>query len=237
MEWDVKSFFPLFSTYIYELCSTRESIIFSTNAVLSDFADDGVVYLELRTTPRSSSALSKEEYVDTVLSCIKNFPRRHDMPTYLILSIDRRNTLEEAMDVVNLAIKYTRRGVVGIDLCGDPCKGDIYIFKDAFQKARELGLKVTLHFAEVPQSSSDLELETLLSYSPDRLGHVCHPSENVKREIVLRRLGLELCVSCNIQAKLIEGNVDDHHFGWWYNSACPVILCVSFRFRKGTSRY
>lgn len=225
--WDIQTFFPLFSSYIYELCSTKENIVYSTNAVLRDFADDGVVYLELRTTPRSSSSLSKKEYISTILECIRSFPRQDLMHTFLILSIDRRTTAEQAMEVVDLALKYRSSGVVGIDLCGDPSKGIVSTFQEAFHKAKSHGLKITLHFAEVPASFPMIELEKLLSYQPDRLGHVCHPPEAIKQEIVRRRLAVELCVSCNIQAKLTEGGVEDHHFGWWKDTGCPVVLCVS----------
>ncbi len=225
--WDVMTFFPLFSKYIYELCSTPASIVHSTNAVLSDFKEDGVVYLELRTTPRSSSSMSKDDYITTVLSCVEKFPQRSGMTTYLILSIDRRNSPEEAMEVVDLAIQYQSRGVVGIDLCGDPSKGDVSTFKKAFQRAKLHGLKITLHFAEIPASSSVSELEILLSFQPDRLGHVIHVRDDIRNRIIASNLGLELCVSCNVQAKLIEGGVADHHFISWIKTDCPVILCVS----------
>ena len=225
--WDVVTFFPLFSKYIYELCSTPASIMYSTNAVLRDFREDGVVYLELRTTPRSSSTMSKDDYITTVLSCIDNFPDRNVMTTSLILSIDRRNSPGEAMQVVELAMRYRSRGVVGVDLCGDPSKGDVSTFREAFHRAKLHGLKITLHFAEIPASSSSLELNTLLSFNPDRLGHVIHVADNIKQQITDRKLGLELCVSCNVQANLIEGGVADHHFLSWIKTECPVILCVS----------
>ena len=225
--WDIMTFFPLFSKYIYELCSTPASIIYSTNAVLHDFREDGVAYLELRTTPRSSPSMSKEEYVTTILDCVESFPYRSDMPTYLILSIDRRNTPEAAMGVIDLAIQYRSRGVIGVDLCGDPSKGDVSVFKEAFQKAKLHGLKITLHFAEIPASSSMSELDTLLSFKPDRLGHVIHVPDSIKNQIEDTNLGLELCVSCNVQAHLIEGDVADHHFVSWIKTECPVILCVS----------
>ncbi len=225
--WDIMTFFPLFSKYIYELCSTPASIIYSTNAVLHDFKEDGVVYLEIRTTPRSSSSMSKNDYITTILSCIENSLDCNVMTTYLILSIDRRNTPKEAMEVVDLAIQYQSRGVVGVDLCGDPSKGDISIFKEAFQKSQLYGLKITLHFAEIPASSSLLELNTLLSFNPDRLGHVINVPDEIKKQIKDRKLGLELCISCNVQAKLIKGDVVDHHFMSWFKTECPVILCVS----------
>lgn len=225
--WDVMTFFPLFSKYIYELCSTPASIAYSTNAVLHDFKGDGVVYLELRTTPRSSSSMSKDDYIAIILSCIDNYPGRNSMTTYLILSIDRRNSPAEAIEAVDLAIKYRSRGVVGVDLCGDPSKGDVAIFEEAFQKAKLHELKISLHFAEIPASSSLLELSTLLSFHPDRLGHVIHVPNQIKNQIKDRKLGLELCVSCNVQAKLTEGGVRDHHCMSWIETGCPVILCVS----------
>jgi len=148
------------------------------------------------------------------------------MMTKLILSIDRRNSTTEAMEVVDLAIKYQHQGVVAIDLCGDPAKGDVSIFREAFAKAKKHNLKITLHFAEAPHSSTDVELRTLLSYEPDRIGHVINVSDDIKEIIVERKLGLELCISCNVHAKMITGSFGDHHFGYWRNTGCPIILCT-----------
>jgi len=105
------------------------------------------------------------------------------MQAFLIVSIDRRNTAAEAEEVVDLAIKHQSAGVVGVDLCGDPSKGDIRIFESAFRRAKAAGLKMTLHFAETPGSSSDEELQTLLSWHPDRLGHVINVKEEFQEEI------------------------------------------------------
>lgn len=204
-----------------------ESIKFSTNSVLQDFRDDGVIYLELRTTPREipSKGITKDSYVLAVLDCIRDFGK-NAMSTYLILSVDRRNTEIEAMEVVDLAVKYKARGVVAVDLCGDPLKGDVSLFRAAFAKAKHHGLKLTLHFAEVPSSSVEEELMTLLSYEPERIAHVIHVPEPIKKEIAARKLGLELCLSCNVHAKLIVGSFSDHHFGYWIDKGCPLILCV-----------
>lgn len=225
--WDISTFFPLFSSYIYALICDRESVAYSTNAVLKDFMQDGVMYLELRTTPRESPGMSKREYIETVLDCMDSFAGKETMSTFLILSIDRRNTPEQAMEVIKLAIKYRERHVVGVDLCGDPSKGDVSIFAPAFAKAKQAGLKITLHFAEVPASSSRYELETLMTFGPDRLGHVIHVPEDIRMEILRRKIGVELCVSCNVQAKMTTGGVGGHHFGWWRERGGSIVLCVS----------
>ncbi|MDI1490055.1 MAG: hypothetical protein OHK93_001254 [Ramalina farinacea] len=217
--FDIKTFFPLFSTYIYKLINTKASLITTTHAVLTDFRADGVVYLELRTTPRDlGTGEGKDGYVRTVLDCIAEFSsaseeeqERNPMQTYLILSIDRRNTVAEAMEVVDLAIKYRDRGVVGLDLCGNPhaAPGDeVRRFAGAFARAKEAGLGVTVHFAEVEKDDGGEELRALLDFRPDRVGHVCHPGEGIRQEVLDRGLGVELCVSCNVMAGLTEGKDD-----------------------------
>jgi len=198
--------------------------------VLQDFQDDGVVYVELRTTPRAilGEGVTKDDYVKTVLEILNahNDDANNTMRAFLILSIDRRNNIADAEEVVDLAIKYQSAGVVGVDLCGDPAKGDIRMFGDSFARAKAAGLKITLHFAESENSSSDLELQTLLSWQPDRLGHVIHVKDEFKKTIEEHGIGVELCLSCNVHAKMITGTYSDHHFGTWRHSSVPVALSV-----------
>lgn len=182
-----------------------------------------MIYLELRTTPRAlpRSNLSKADYVAAILSAIAEFessdPRLH---TKLILSVDRRNTLAEAMEVVDLVRQFAGKGVVGIDLCGDPLRGGIKALQPAFEDFRRLcpDLGVTLHFAEAEASGTDEELLMLLrEWKPNRIGHVIHLSDVVKKEVTEfpGGLGLELCLSCNVHAGMIHGGFEAHHFGEW----------------------
>jgi adenosine deaminase len=217
----------VFSDLVYKLCSDVQSLRYATRRVLEEFRDDGVKYLELRTTPRAnpSEGMSKENYVTTVLEVIHEFGDR-DMCTKLILSVDRTKSAAEALEVVDLAIKYQSHGVVAVELGGNPMKGDVSTFRTSFAKAKSRGLGLTVHFAESIFSSSPQELNTLLSFNPDRLGHVINVPEDIRDEIARRKLGLELCLSCNVHAKLILGGFQDHHFGYWRHRDCPVILGV-----------
>lgn len=231
------SFFPLFSSYIYHLVNDLSSLQHTTRSVLADFAADGVVYLELRTTPRAlpKSNLSKADYVAAILATIADFEAHtpnNRLHTRLILSVDRRNSPAEAREVVDLAARFRSDhppgtagsggvvGVVGIDLCGDPTRTGIKALQPAFEEARrrcpELG--VTLHFAEAEASGTDDELLMLLrEWKPQRIGHVIHVSERVRNEISSYPggLGLELCLSCNVHAGMVKGGFEGHHFGEW----------------------
>lgn len=214
----------------------KESIQYATRSVLEDFLADGVVYLELRTTPRATSDISAETYIQILLDTIKDFedscPQMH---TRLILCVDRRHSLAMADSVLSLATRLRTEdgpGVVGMDLCGDPTArpgGEISIFTPVFEQAAKNGLGITVHFAEAEASGSSDELRTLLSWNPDRLGHVIWEDDEAKAEIASRALCLELCLSCNVQAGMIYGGFKDHHFKHWIGIDGPKIsMAVSF---------
>ncbi|KAG8673251.1 hypothetical protein FPOAC2_06692 [Fusarium poae] len=226
-DYNLQTFFPLFSSYIYNLITDEESVRYTTKSVLTDFLNDGVCYLELRTTPRSTPQLSAEQYIATLVDTISSFEsENYQLHTRLILSIDRRHTPEQAASTLELALKYRSQGVVGLDLCGDPTarpNGNISVFTPVFQEANTKGLGITVHFAEAEASGSKEELSTLLSWEPGRLGHVIWEDEDTKKEIARRGLCLELCLSCNVKADMVLGGFEGHHFGHWRGIEGPKI--------------
>ena len=102
-----------------------------TSEVIREFAADNVKYLELRSTPRAepSTGMTKTSYIDALLRAVDDCHRAPDVDitVRLLLSVDRRCTVSDATDTVNLAAEYMRRTdhiVVGIDLSGDPRVGE-----------------------------------------------------------------------------------------------------------------
>lgn len=89
--------------------------------------------------PVKSSAIS-DKYIGN---------ERKKIYVRLLLSIDRRETTEAAMETVKLALEMRHSGVVGIDLSGKPTIGEWATFLPALEFAREQGLSVTLHCGEV----------------------------------------------------------------------------------------
>jgi len=58
---------------------------------------------------------------------------------------------------------------VGVDLSGDPTRGDLPPFLPILQGAREAGLKIAIHCGE---TMNVREAEAVLDFHPDRLGHM-----------------------------------------------------------------
>jgi adenosine deaminase len=121
-----------------------------TREALDDFASHHVCYLELRSTPKrlkrvqnKPDVATKQEYVETILQVFSEFSQLEDsrydqelhsgmrpirpalIPKFLV-SIDRANTIDEATENVDLAIRMFRSNdndfVVGMDLGGNPTK-------------------------------------------------------------------------------------------------------------------
>lgn len=122
---DIYEFFGLFPA-IYALTSTKEALARATDAVLADFLEpkEGeefpqATYLELRSTPRKTAAMTRLEYVETILDEVEKY--RPDQAAFIV-SLDRRMSEEVAGECVEVAVALKHRGrrVVGVDLCGDP---------------------------------------------------------------------------------------------------------------------
>ncbi|KAH7000284.1 hypothetical protein EDB80DRAFT_723615 [Ilyonectria destructans] len=226
-DYNLETFFPLFSSYIYGLLTDEESIRYTTISALTDFLNDGVCYLELRTTPRGTPVLTAEAYVSVLLSTITAFEAEHpQLHIRLILAVDRRHTPTTAAATLALALAHRHQGVVGLDLCGDPTAkpgGEVAAFTPVFLEAKKQGLDITVHFAEAEASGSKEELDVLLDWQPGRLGHVIWEDEATKQEIARRGLCLELCLSCNVQAGMVRGGFEGHHFGVWKDVQGPKI--------------
>jgi len=152
---EISDFFFLMSA-IYALTSTPEAVATVTRAVLQSFLNptgDGAqspqcTYLELRTTPRATTHMTRERYLTIVLDEIETYPATQ---AALIMSVDRRMGDLDVAECVSLAIemKNSGRRVVGIDVCGDPRKGDMRSFTQHLSRAKGAGLGLTVHIAEV----------------------------------------------------------------------------------------
>lgn len=234
---NIYTFFGIFNSYIYKLLDDVVSIREAVLAVVDDFEQDGVVYLELRTTPRSIIAgnIDRRTYVRTVLAALEErvnlSATDSSIEVHLILSVDRTMTVAEAEEVLDLAIAFgpgsqhhiarqQRQGqssplVLGLDLCGNPMKGDVSTFSEIFIRAKDAGLRTTVHCAEVERSSTDAELYAILSWKPHRLGHVINVSSKVKEKIKDQGPALELCLSCNMITGMVKGTYAEHHLGQW----------------------
>jgi len=221
---------------IHRVSGDEKSVRQIVKNVISSFAADGVVYLELRTTPRAeaSSGMTKRSYLSAVLEEIRTFLESSpEIIVRLLVSIDRRKGVDDARDSLDLAQEFRREYgdiIVGLDVSGDPVVGNILDYVEVLEEARRRGLKVSVHLAEVP---NEKEVEAFLTaFLPDRIGHgTCLTSsrggsEAIEKLVVKNRIPLELCPSSNVIGQTVA-NFSDHHFReWGLERDHPIALCT-----------
>ncbi|CDO70953.1 hypothetical protein BN946_scf184829.g62 [Trametes cinnabarina] len=240
---EIHDFFGLFPA-IYTITSTPTTLRRATRAVLEHFlephAENGghpqAAYLELRSTPRETPAMSRMQYIETVLDEVERYaPER----AALIVSLDRRMDSRTAAECVEcaVALKKAGRRVVGVDLCGDPrvnTAGNMDEFKEHFRNAKAAGLGVTLHIAEVspripsmPATPECPSAETLqlLSCKPDRLGHATFLDDAAKEIVHTDEMCIEICLSSNLLCKTVP-TLDAHHIRYYIGHNHPIAICT-----------
>nr|CAH7766487.1 unnamed protein product [Callosobruchus chinensis] len=205
-----------------------DAVYKATKSVIREFhISDHVIYLELRTTPRAEEGMTKEDYVSAVVKAIKE--NNLDIIVKLILSIDRRHSIEESQDTLNVILKMKSKYpdvIVGIDLSGNPHEGEFN--SDLFQKARDNGLKTSIHCAEI---KNDEEVEKILRFGPDRLGHATflHPSfggsQNNWDMYCKKKIPVECCLTSNVTCGTSK-SYQEHHISEWIKSSLPFCICT-----------
>ncbi len=127
----------------------------------------------------------------------------------LILMLDRRLPLEKNEIIVRKAIKYHRRGIVGIDIAGPVGEGFRYEdYAALYAEAREAGLKTTVHTGEDGDAE---EMAHVLKVLPlDRVNHGfrAYTSPELMSTIREKNLTLCLCPTSNMKVGFIRDGAD-----------------------------
>jgi adenosine deaminase len=148
-----------------------------------------------------------EAYVDIILEEMERWegdaaadPVEQRLIPRLLISIDRAAGYEAAEASVELACDLFTSGnrfVVGVEIGGNPMKGDFATFVPLLEKARDIGLKVSVHCAEVPASVKD-EMEEIINFRPDRLGHALFLPEACVKMLESDPIPIEACPTSNV---------------------------------------
>ncbi len=118
----------------------------------------------------------------------------------IILMMDRRFSVEQNTIILEKAIKYKDRGVIGIDIAGPMIKDfDMKEYKTIFSIAKWAGLWVTIHTGE----EGDLEelRYVVEEIKPHRIGHgiMAIQDKKIMEQIANNNIILEICPTSNLK--------------------------------------
>jgi adenosine deaminase len=186
---------------------SREALERIAAEVVADAAADNIRYLELRFNPIALSraqGFPLQDVVEWITSAISQAQQTHPTTVRLILQIGRDEIPRVAEEILELALAYRTRGIVGLDLAGDEINYPAYRLSHIYQRARQEGLGVTIHAGEVGGAMN--AREAVLRFRAQRIGHGIHALENseVVRLLLERNIVLEVCPTSNLQTGAVR---------------------------------
>src|SRR4029077_10961255 len=124
-------------------------------AIGGAYRSQGITTLELRFNPMKRNRGGERDLDHIILAAIRGLDLASleypQVRAGLILMMDRTFSAHQNMVVVEKAIRYAPRGVVGVDIAGPPPGGARYDYtalSDHVGAARAAGLGVTIHVGE-----------------------------------------------------------------------------------------
>ncbi|MDX6504058.1 MAG: adenosine deaminase [Gaiellaceae bacterium] len=182
-------------------------------AIGGAYRSQGITTLELRFNPMKRNRGGERDLDHIIMAAVRGLDRASlEYPQTragLILMMDRTFTDEQNAIIIEKAIRYRPRGVVGVDIAGprpDGARYDYTRLRPMVAAAREAGLGITIHTGEEGGALGLEEMrEVVEELAPQRIGHgiLAAADEELMRELRDREIVLELCPTSNLLTKAL----------------------------------
>jgi adenosine deaminase len=182
-------------------------------AIGGAYRSQRITTLELRFNPMKRNRGGERDLDHIILAAVRGLDRASleypQVRAGLILMMDRTFDARLNEIVVEKAIRWADRGVVGIDMAGPRPSGGRYDYTRVapmVETAREAGLGVTIHVGEEGGDTGREEIgEVVEVLRPDRIGHGILAAGDAELMAALRDTGvvLEICPTSNLLTKAL----------------------------------
>jgi adenosine deaminase len=181
-------------------------------AIGGAYRSQRITTFELRFNPMKRNRGGERDLDHIILAAIRGLDRaRLEYPQVragLILMMDRTFAARQNAIIVEKAIAWADRGVVGIDIAGPRPNGARYDYasvRPMVETARAAGLGVTIHVGEEGATGAEEIGEVVESLRPERIGHGILAAGDPELMRLLRDAGvvLEICPTSNLLTKAL----------------------------------
>ena len=183
-------------------------------AIGGAYRSQGITTLEIRFNPMKRNRGGERDLDHIILAAIRGLDlaglEYPQVRAGLILMMDRTFDHRQNEVIVEKALGWASRGIVGIDIAG-PRPGGRYPYRELVplvDEARASGLGVTIHVGEEGGAHGLEETwEVVESLRPDRIGHGILAARDDGLMAALRDAGivLEICPTSNLLTKALPG--------------------------------
>ena len=181
-------------------------------AIGGAYRSQGITTLELRFNPMKRNRGGERDLDHIILAAIRGLDlARLEYPQVragLILMMDRTFDARQNEIIVDKAVHWASRGVVGVDIAGPRPGGLRYDYTQIapmVATARAAGLGVTIHVGEEGATGAEEIGEVVESLRPDRIGHGILAARVPDLMALIRdaNVTLEICPTSNLLTKAL----------------------------------
>jgi adenosine deaminase len=187
-------------------------------AIGGAYRSQRITTLELRFNPMKRNRGGERDLDHIILAASRGLDiARLEYPQVragLILMMDRTFDARQNTIIVEKAIRWAGRGVVGVDIAGPRPGGLRYDYTQIVpmvETARAAGLGVTIHVGEEGETGAEEIGEVVEALRPDRIGHGVLAARDPELMRLVREAGvtLEICPTSNLLTRALadEGEV------------------------------
>ncbi len=203
---------------------------------------NNITLMELRFNPMKRNRGGEQDLDQIMMAAVRGIDRaelEYPVRTGIIVCLDRTFTMKMNQVLLEKALKFSSRGVVGIDIAGPPSRGFRYgDYSELYRRARREGLGLTVHAGEDEGHSSVREVMEALQ--PDRIGHGVRAAEDEGTMEALAEDGavLEVCPTSNLNTGVVKGvgalrkvfgSLREHGVRFTINTDGPEMLRTNLR--------
>lgn len=175
------------------------------------YRSSNIVIHELRLNPMRHNASGQQDLDHIIMAALRGMERALlEYPTMragLIFCMAREFSVEKNKIIAQKAIKYHKRGVVGIDFSGVSPKGfHLKDYGEVVDGCRKAGLGITVHSGEAYEIDTNDMWDAVKYLNPDRIGHgiLAYKDEKLMKELAKRGTVLEVCPFINLVTKAVK---------------------------------
>ncbi len=172
------------------------------------YRKNNITSLELRFNPMKRNRGGEQDLDHIMMAAIRGLDRallEYPVRAGLILCLDRAFSYRQNEIIVEKALRYRDRGIVGIDIAG--ARGTDFRYADyapLCKRAKRAGLGITVHAGE--EEGWESVDEVVRHLDPDRIGHGIHAAENraLCKRLAQGQVHLEICPTSNLQTRVVK---------------------------------
>ena len=182
-------------------------------AIGGAYRSQGITTLELRFNPMKRNRGGEQDLDHIILAAIRGLDRASleypQVRAGLILMMDRTFSADLNTIIVEKAIRWASRGIVGIDIAGPRPDGGRYDYRQVVpmvEQARAAGLGVTIHVGEEGGDVGREEISEVVEVlRPDRIGHgiLAASQDDLMSALREAEVVLEICPTSNLLTKAL----------------------------------